>query len=402
MQLQAKRDRTSTDPEAGPEGGPVSEGIEARIQSKRSSGTPLDDGTRSSMETAFGESFEGVRVHWDGRVRLAQPLARCQGVYHGERHFLPSGRVACHRQLLGHELTHVVQQRSGAVSGGSGMTLGPADDALEQAADAAAGVAIASGDSASSGVAALGAAPVAPAPAVAQRKNMSNSDPVFGGTTTRSRSTGSKVQVVHRDREAAARRSTTSARTSAPDQRREQPPRRQLRRRLSPRHGTTTASRLRSGTWRCRSRPAARAEDHLDAQLGVQQHRGQRNLRGRRRGNRGGGLVQRPDLRAGPDPVVLTGDKSRRKSPSPRTSRNLRLEIGREIIDSDDHDALDELRFSWTSSTYPRQGQGGRRVRAELDQLGHDSAQDLDTGRALPSPTARASEGETVSRSTRE
>ena len=34
-QLQAKRDRTSTDPEAGPEGGPVSEGIEARIQQQR-------------------------------------------------------------------------------------------------------------------------------------------------------------------------------------------------------------------------------------------------------------------------------------------------------------------------------------------------------------------------------
>ena len=31
-------------------------------------GSPLDEGTRTSMESAFGQSFEGVRVHTDDRA----------------------------------------------------------------------------------------------------------------------------------------------------------------------------------------------------------------------------------------------------------------------------------------------------------------------------------------------
>ena len=41
-------------------------------------------------------------------------------------------------RLLAHELTHVVQQREGTVGTGTGMHVGPANDAYEQAADSAA------------------------------------------------------------------------------------------------------------------------------------------------------------------------------------------------------------------------------------------------------------------------
>src|SRR5579871_208920 len=53
------------DEHVGIEGGPVGPDTLQRIESARGGGSGLDGGTRSSMESAFGTSFEDVRVHQD-------------------------------------------------------------------------------------------------------------------------------------------------------------------------------------------------------------------------------------------------------------------------------------------------------------------------------------------------
>ena len=69
------------------------------------------------MEAAFGADFSGVTVHSNSPLpNLFAALAYTQG---SDIHFAP-GRYQPHDdagfQLLGHELSHVVQQRQGHVA----------------------------------------------------------------------------------------------------------------------------------------------------------------------------------------------------------------------------------------------------------------------------------------------
>ena len=86
---------------------------------------------RATMEAAFGYDFSAVRVREGGYVAEAGARAYAQG---NELHFAPGQYdpwSAAGRELIGHELAHVVQQASGRVSG-EGLV---ADDALEAEAD---------------------------------------------------------------------------------------------------------------------------------------------------------------------------------------------------------------------------------------------------------------------------
>jgi hypothetical protein len=132
-------------PEVGLEGGPVSDELAGRIESKRGSGSPLDDGTRSTMEGALGASFEGVRVHSDAESAQLNQSISAKAFTTGSDIFLGQGASAGDHDLMAHELTHVVQQRDMSASGP--LTVGPAGDSYEQQADAAA-AAVASGASA--------------------------------------------------------------------------------------------------------------------------------------------------------------------------------------------------------------------------------------------------------------
>jgi hypothetical protein len=98
----------------------VVDGVEAKIQALRGGGRPLPDATRSFFEPRFGDSFAGVRIHDDSR---AQTLARAvdaraftlgPDIVFGAGQYAPDS--AGGRQLLAHELTHVIQQR-GVASG---------------------------------------------------------------------------------------------------------------------------------------------------------------------------------------------------------------------------------------------------------------------------------------------
>lgn len=137
--LQASRDPNvqrmsdgEDSPEVGLEGGPVSSETAARIQTKRGGGSPLADGVRNSMETQFNTDFSDVRVHTDGEsAKLSQRLGATAFTTGSDIFFGANGN-ASDQQLLGHELTHVVQQRSMSASGP--MTVGPDGDQYEQEA----------------------------------------------------------------------------------------------------------------------------------------------------------------------------------------------------------------------------------------------------------------------------
>lgn len=88
--------------------------VEAQIGAMRGGGQALDQQTRSFMEPQFGHDFSQVRVHTDTRATeaartlnaraftIGSDIAFAQGSYQPE--------TSAGRQLLAHELTHVVQQ----------------------------------------------------------------------------------------------------------------------------------------------------------------------------------------------------------------------------------------------------------------------------------------------------
>ena len=82
----------------------------------RSSGQPLDASTRAFMEPRFGRDFSDVRVHADAKAaesaQAVNALAYTVGrdIVFGQGQYRPS--LTNGRQLIGHELTHVVQQQA--------------------------------------------------------------------------------------------------------------------------------------------------------------------------------------------------------------------------------------------------------------------------------------------------
>ena len=121
-------------PEVGLEGGPVSERISSQINSSRGGGSALDDGMRSQMESGFGTSFAGVRVHADSQSAQLNRSIAAKAFTTGTDIFLGEGQSASDTHLMAHELTHVVQQKTMPGSGG-GMSVGAAGDSYEQDAD---------------------------------------------------------------------------------------------------------------------------------------------------------------------------------------------------------------------------------------------------------------------------
>lgn len=83
----------------------------------QSAGAPLERATRGIMEARFRHDFSQVRIHTDARAarsaRAVGALAYTVGrdIVFREDTFSPETKVG--RQLLAHELTHVVQQRVG-------------------------------------------------------------------------------------------------------------------------------------------------------------------------------------------------------------------------------------------------------------------------------------------------
>lgn len=91
---------------------------------------------QQKMESFFGNSFADVRVHVGSQAPSigARAFAHGSNLYFAPGHYNPGTRRG--QQLLGHELTHVVQQREGRVKNpfGSGVAV-VQDRSMEGEAD---------------------------------------------------------------------------------------------------------------------------------------------------------------------------------------------------------------------------------------------------------------------------
>jgi|GEM_PF-6577692 len=100
-------------------GGEASTGLESAINHAKGSGRPLDAGLQGSMEQAMGADFSGVRVHADSNADIlnrslsARAFTTGQDIFFRQGAYQPSSQGG--RELLAHELTHVIQQGSGIV-----------------------------------------------------------------------------------------------------------------------------------------------------------------------------------------------------------------------------------------------------------------------------------------------
>ena len=120
--------------------GRVHPGVTAQISAVRGRGAPLDPALAQQAQTSLGDSFADVRVHTDA---LAGALARSvearafttgADIFFGSGEFRPESPSG--RELIAHELAHVVQQRGAPTSGA--MTVSQPGDALEREAERAA------------------------------------------------------------------------------------------------------------------------------------------------------------------------------------------------------------------------------------------------------------------------
>lgn len=92
-------------------------GIESQIKSKQGSGSKMDAPIQAKMESAFGADFSNVNIHNDAESSKineslgAEAFATGNDVFFREGRYNPDSRDG--QELLGHELTHVIQQRGG-------------------------------------------------------------------------------------------------------------------------------------------------------------------------------------------------------------------------------------------------------------------------------------------------
>jgi hypothetical protein len=107
-----------------------------------SPGQPLDSATRSYMEPRFGHDFSHVRVHSDSRAASAAQAVNALAYTIGSDVVFGAGQYspaeAEGRRLLGHELTHVVQQQGQSTDLSASPEVGTVDGPLEREAESAA------------------------------------------------------------------------------------------------------------------------------------------------------------------------------------------------------------------------------------------------------------------------
>ena len=92
----------------------VAPDVAAKINALRGGGQPLPDSTRAFFESRFGYDFSQVRIHTDSRAAKATQALNARAftvkkdIVFGTAQYAPATNAG--QRLLGHELTHVVQQ----------------------------------------------------------------------------------------------------------------------------------------------------------------------------------------------------------------------------------------------------------------------------------------------------
>ncbi len=112
-------------------------------------GSPLDRETRRFMESRLGADFSDVRVHTDAKATESAQSVRAHAytvgtdvVFQSDKYHPESDSG---KRMLAHELTHVVQQKSGPVEGTpapGGIKISHPSDSFEQAAERSADLAM--------------------------------------------------------------------------------------------------------------------------------------------------------------------------------------------------------------------------------------------------------------------
>ncbi|MUN61964.1 DUF4157 domain-containing protein [Kocuria sediminis] len=142
-----------------------------------SGGRPLEDPVRTDMEARLGHDFSDVRVHTDDSASRSAASVNAHAYTVGSNvvfqrdKYDPSSTSG--RTMLAHELTHVVQQRSGPVDGtptGAGIRVSDPSDRFEREA-------VANAERVMSGP-----APLTPAPAAVQRAAAEDAAPAIQRT----------------------------------------------------------------------------------------------------------------------------------------------------------------------------------------------------------------------------
>lgn len=102
-------------------------------------GSPLQSNVRADMEGRFGHDFGDVRVHTDGAAHESAKSVNAQAYTVGSNIVFQRDRYDPEsdsgKHMLAHELTHVVQQRSGPVDGteaGGGVKVSDPSDRFER------------------------------------------------------------------------------------------------------------------------------------------------------------------------------------------------------------------------------------------------------------------------------
>ncbi|WP_251152096.1 DUF4157 domain-containing protein [Cellulosimicrobium sp. Marseille-Q4280] len=108
----------------------------------RGGGSPLAPDVREDMESRIGADFSDVRVHTGGTAASSAAAVGAHGYTVGRDVVFGAGKFdstsTAGKTMLAHELTHVVQQRSGSVSGtptGDGISVSDPGDRFEHEAE---------------------------------------------------------------------------------------------------------------------------------------------------------------------------------------------------------------------------------------------------------------------------
>lgn len=111
----------------------------------RSPGKPLPKPVQTDMEARLGSDFSDVRLHTDSVAHTAAESVQAHAFTSGSDIVFQRGKYdptsAAGRHTLAHELTHVVQQRSGPVAGtatGHGFKVSDPADRFEREAESTA------------------------------------------------------------------------------------------------------------------------------------------------------------------------------------------------------------------------------------------------------------------------
>ena len=117
IQTETRLERESSDPLGSFEPGTD---FEARLRNGES-GSPLPANMRAFMEPRFGADLSGVRLHTGGEAAQLNLSIGAEAFTNGKDIYLGEGKddfeSSAGKQLLAHELTHVVQQSTGPVNG---------------------------------------------------------------------------------------------------------------------------------------------------------------------------------------------------------------------------------------------------------------------------------------------